>query len=405
MKILILTPRYYPEQFKITQIAQYLAKDNEVDVICNIPDYHLGKYYKGYSLFKNRKQVINNVNVYRLPTIPRGKTLIGLFFSYLSLYISGLFKANFIKKKYDIVINYQLSPVYIATIGNKIAKKQKIPSITYILDYWPDSLSAGSSLKSNNFIYRIVAKQSRKIYLNSSYIFTTSNGFKKPLIDLGFNQNKIYFYPNFGEEIFENKIINKNYCVETKNIENKLKILFAGNIGKVQNLDLLVSIAYEAKKDNNTSFVFLIVGEGSYKNSLINIIKNKNVADYFEFYGEQPIYNMPNFYQLADAFYFSLLNESIVGLTIPGKLSSYLCYNKPIIASIKGECLDILNSYGGGIIINQENGYLKITNLIRNYSSILKNIDCNYYLNNFSKKTILSNIEYKIEEIINNDRK
>ena len=260
-------------------------------------------------------------------------------------------------------------------------------------------------MKSSNIIYRFVAKQSKRIYLNSSYIFITSNGFKKPLIDLGFNPNKIYFYPNFGEEIFENKIINKNYYIETKNIRNKFKILFAGNIGKVQNLDLLVDIAHKAKKENNTGFVFLIVGEGSYKNSLINIIKNKNVNDYFKFYGEQPIYNMPNFYQLTDAFYFSLLNESIVGLTIPGKLSSYLCYNKPVIASIKGECLDILNSYGGGITINQENGYLKIVNLIKNYSWILKNIDCNYYLKNFSKKTILNNIECKIKEIINNDRK
>ena len=36
------------KQFKINDIAKYLSLKHEVDVICNIPDYHKGKYYKGY---------------------------------------------------------------------------------------------------------------------------------------------------------------------------------------------------------------------------------------------------------------------------------------------------------------------------------------------------------------------
>lgn len=405
MKILILTPRYYPEQFKINDIAKYLSLKHEVDVICNIPDYHKGKYYKGYSLFKNRKQKIDNINIYRLPTLPRHNNLISLGLSYLSLYFSGLFKANFIKKKYDIVINYQLSPVYIALIGNKIAKKQNIPSITYILDFWPNSLLATSKIKTNNFIYKYFLKKSKKAYLDSSYIFVTSDGFINPLIDIGYDKNKIIFIPNIGEDIFENKIMNKEFNIDISNINQKFKILFAGNVGRAQNFDLALNLAKLAKQNNYDNFVFLIVGNGSYLKTLKdNVIKN-NVENYFIFYNEQPLINMPNFYNIADAFYFSLQDVDIVKMTIPGKLSSYMYYNKPIICDEYWNQSQIFIDYNGGAYLkNDKNDLNIISDLINKYDYYLDRINKEFADQTFKKEIILNDIENHMMEILKNGK-
>ena len=399
MKILILTPRYYPEQFKITQIAQYLAKENEVDVICNIPDYHLGKYYKGYSLFKNRKQVINNVNVYRLPTTPRGKTLIGLFFSYLSLYISGLFKANFIKKKYDVVLNYQLSPVHIGLIGLKIAKKLHIPCLTYIFDYWPDSLVAGkSNINKSNIIYKIVKKQSEKVYKNSDYIWISSLGFKNKLLALGINENKIQYVPNFGDDILKKSLLINNEKFISLIDNQKYKILYAGNIGKVQRLDVLVKIANKAKQTNDKSFVFVLVGNGNYKMELLKDIKKDELDDYFIIYDEQPLELMPTIYSLCDSFYFAL--DKSLSFTLPAKLCSYFAFNKPILAYAFNQCKDILKLYNGTVFIDDKKFYDSVSYLISNHREIVENIDTNFYMNNFSKEIIFNKINQLLKNIV-----
>lgn len=405
MKILILTPRYYPEQFKINDIVKYLSLKHEVDVICNIPDYHKGKYYKGYSLFKNRKQKLDNINIYRLPTLPRHNNLISLGLSYLSLYFSGLFKANFIKKKYDIVINYQLSPIYIALIGNKIAKKQNIPSITYILDFWPNSLLATSKIKTNNFIYKYFLKKSKKAYLKSSYIFVTSDGFINPLINIGYDKNKIFFIPNIGEDIFENKIINKEFNIDISNINQKFKILFAGNVGRAQNFDLTLNLAKLAKQNNYDNFVFLIVGNGSYLKTLKDDVIKNNVENYFVFYNEQPLINMPNFYNIADAFYFSLQDVDIVKMTIPGKLSSYMYYNKPIICDEYWKQSQIFIDYNGGVYLNKDKTDLDvILDLINKYDYYLDRINKEFANQTFKKEIILNDIENHMMEILKNGK-
>ncbi len=399
MKILVCTPRYYPEQFKITDICKHLVKNNEVDVLCNIPDYHNGRYYKGYGLFRKRRQTIDGVNIKRIATFPRGKTLLGLAFSYMSLYIFGMFKTLFIRKKYDLVINYQLSPIYIALIGNRIAKKQNIPSITYILDFWPDSLVAGKSdINNKSKFYKLVEKQSRKAYLDSDYFWISSQGFKNKLLNLGVKEEKIEYIPNFGEDIIKDNTSTDNTKINIDKFINKFKIVYTGNIGKVQKLDLLIEIAKTAKNKKDDSFVFLIVGNGSYKHELEKEIKQNHVDKYFIFYGEQPYEEMSQFYEIADAFYFGL--EEKLSFTLPAKLCSYFSYNKPILANAYNECKDTITHYNGGVFINENNCYYQCKYLIDKYNSILNCINNNYYINNFSKSAIMGKIDNAIKNII-----
>lgn len=399
MKILIVTPRFYPEQFKINDIAFHLAKSNDVDVICNIPDYHIGKYYKGYGVFKKRKEKYNNTNIYRLFTIQRRHNLFSLGLSYISFLFSGLTKASFLKNKYDVVLNYQLSPVYINFVGLKIAKKFHIPCITYILDYWPDSLCAAKkSIKKDSIFYKTVAKHSNKSYKQSDYIFISSLGFKQKLTSLGINDNKIFYMPNFGEDIFYKNILNEQLNISTP--KNKFKILYAGNIGLVQRLDVLINIAMIAKKENDNRFVFIVVGEGSYKEELkANIIK-ENLENYFIIYDEQPIINMPNFYNDADAFFFSL--DKQLAFTTPAKLVTYFAYNKPILAFAYDECKDLINEYGGGVIIDENKPYQSCNYLINNHVVITSKINKSFYKNNFVKNEVLDKLEKTIFSIVKN---
>ena len=72
MKILVITNHYWPEEFKITELAENLvAKGHEVTVMSGIPNYPAGKFFPGYGLFSKRKEEKNGVKIHRMPLIPR----------------------------------------------------------------------------------------------------------------------------------------------------------------------------------------------------------------------------------------------------------------------------------------------------------------------------------------------
>ena len=127
MNILVISQYYYPEQFRINDICKELVKrGHKVTVLTGIPNYPEGKFFKGYGLTKKRKEVIDGVNVIRIPIIPRRKNQIMLSLNYLSFVISGFFWSKFTRKKFDKVFIYAVSPMFQALPGVWYSKRKKI---------------------------------------------------------------------------------------------------------------------------------------------------------------------------------------------------------------------------------------------------------------------------------------
>ena len=92
MKILIVSQYFYPENFKVNDIAfDFVSNGHDVTVLTGKPNYPNGKFFKGYGFFKNRKEIIEGVNVIRVPLFPRldgsGKFLILNYFFELQPYV------------------------------------------------------------------------------------------------------------------------------------------------------------------------------------------------------------------------------------------------------------------------------------------------------------------------------
>ena len=104
-KILIVTECFYPEEFKINDVAlAWKKKGYQVDVITLIPTYPLGKIYPGYENKIFSKVEWQGVNVYRLhATVGYRDSLFKKILKYLNFMILGSIVALFIGKKYDYV--------------------------------------------------------------------------------------------------------------------------------------------------------------------------------------------------------------------------------------------------------------------------------------------------------------
>ena len=170
---------FYPEVFRGNDIAFHWAEHgHDVHVVTGIPNYPDGVFHKSYGFFKRRHEVVNGVCVTRLPIFPRGNSKVMLMLNYFSYYIVAwvyiLFHA--IVHKYDFVFVQQLSPVMMSAPGVLYKKLRKVPLYTWVLDLWPESLSAAGGL-NNKYILGGFKRFVKSEYKYSDKILTSSKSF------------------------------------------------------------------------------------------------------------------------------------------------------------------------------------------------------------------------------------
>ena len=155
MNILIVTPHFYPENFRINDFAiEFNKRGHNISVLTAIPDYPKGKFYEGYGVFKNNRETYNGVNIYRAPLIPRGSgSNLRLALNYISFVVGGIFTSLFmLKNEFDIVFVFEPSPITVGIPAIFIKIIKKIPLCFWVLDLWPESIVSAGNLKKTSFI-------------------------------------------------------------------------------------------------------------------------------------------------------------------------------------------------------------------------------------------------------------
>lgn len=386
MKILVVCQYYHPEPFRITDICETLVKKgHKVTVITGLPNYPEGIILREYRFGKNRKEVLNGVNIIRCFEIGRGKSKIQLFINYVSFMISGSIKAILIKEKYDVVFVNQLSPVLMTVPAIIYKKMKKSKILLYCLDLWPDSLVAGG-VSTNSSIYKLFYKISKWIYRSVDSILVTTNMFKDYFENvLQIHELNIKYLPQYAEDLF----VENNRNLDFRKNNDDINLVFAGNIGEMQSVETIIYAANEIKDDEQIKIH--IVGDGSNYEICKRLSEKLSLTNVF-FYGRKPMTIMPSFYVMADAMLVTLKGNSNLSYTVPGKVQSYMAAGKPIIGSINGETQKIINNSESGYCCGAED-FIALTNLIIKFKESSNETKVKmaqnsyyYYLNNFSKE-------------------
>ena len=179
MNILVVTQYFWPEDFRINDLAAGLVeKGHRVMVLTGIPNYPAGRFFPGYGIFKNSRQTYRGVDIVRVPLVPRGKgSKIRLFFNYLSFSLLAAIMAPFlIRGNFDLIFVYEPSPVTVGLPAIWLKKIKSAPLLFWVQDLWPESLSATGAVRSS-IILKFVNKLVRFIYRRCDLILVQSRGF------------------------------------------------------------------------------------------------------------------------------------------------------------------------------------------------------------------------------------
>lgn len=351
MKILIVTQYFWPENFKINDIALGLKENgHEVEILTCKPNYPSGKFYYGYTFFNKRVEFWNNIKIHRSSVIPRGKGKgLQLFLNYISFAILGSIRALFIRSKFDKIIVFEPSPITVGIPAIFAKYIFKAPIFFWVQDLWPASINAGGGI-NNKVIIKIFDWITRIIYNHSTKILVQSKAFIPYILNQNIDLKKIEYYPNTTENFYQFKQPDLKLL---SSLPNGFKIIFAGNIGEAQSFDTLLSTAKLLKEENKLVY-WLILGDGRMKDYVKKKITEFGLEDNFLLLGSYPSDKMPDFFSCADVLIVSLKKDPIFSLTIPSKVQSYMACGKPIIASLDGEGSRIIEEAKAGFISGAE---------------------------------------------------
>ena len=346
-KILIVTECFYPEEFKINDIAfSWKEKGYDVDVLTLFPTYPIGKVFNGY---KNRifyRETVKGVSVIRLRAITGYRdSLFKKILKYLNFMILGSVVSIFIGRKYDYIFGFNmgaLTSMMPAVITRKLYKK---PLMFWSQDLWPDSVYAYGFRKSRllSFLLNGLVKY---IYQSATSIAISSKGFKSKLFDYA-NREVIFNYlPNWADDI--------DMSVEPIILSNEdlIHITFAGNIGKVQNLENIINAFCLLPEDLQANAQLNIIGDGSNFSDLQLLAKNNNQII---FHGKKNRDDIAQYYKASDFLVVSLIDEPIFSVTVPAKTQTYIAAKKPILGIINGDTADIIKDNNLGLCVNPSN--------------------------------------------------
>jgi hypothetical protein len=148
VKILIVSQYFWPEPYKVNDIAQYLqSRGHRVEVLTGLPSAPRGEYYPGYGFWRNTKIGLdaeifgNGISVHRARILPRGRNFLSLTLNCLTFIWAGKRLARQLaQRNYDLIFCNQLSPVSSISPARYLVKRCGTRLVTYVYDIGPESM-------------------------------------------------------------------------------------------------------------------------------------------------------------------------------------------------------------------------------------------------------------------------
>lgn len=341
--VLIVTERFYPEEFGINDLTQaWQAQGVKVAVLTQTPSYPFDRVYEGYQNKLFQIEDWKGVRIYRVRSLLGYKKNVLLkVLNYIHFVFFASLAAFFIGRKYENIFVYHIGPLTQAIPAVLIKKLFKKRIYVWTLDVWPDSVYA-YGFKERLFTKKVLDLIIKSIYKNCDKVFISCRGFTQKIKKYASNAT-IILSPQWAPYD-----LNFSQVSSGKLFKEGFNFTFAGNIGKVQNLENVMK-GFARIKKNDHQINLNIVGDGSNLVNLKRLAQTENMSNVF-FWGRKPLREMPAWLKSSDVLIISLIDEPIFSLTVPAKFQAYLVSGKPIYCIMRGDTADLVMNNKIGLI-------------------------------------------------------
>lgn len=407
MRVLVVSQYFWPETFRINEIVESLVERGvEVEVLTGKPNYPEGVIFPGYRSLGCQREQWQGATLHRVPLFPRGRnSRLGLFINYISFIIFGLVSGSWLlrKRQYDVVFVYGLSPILLAIPALFIGWLKGNKVVVWVQDLWPESLSATGYIH-NGYIIGAVRQLVRFIYRRANLLLVQSRAFKKTIRMLA-PDTPIIYYPNSVDDSFAAPVTGEIPNVD--GLGEGFSVMFAGNIGAAQAVDVIVEAATLLQEETDINFV--VLGDGSRRNDMLKAVQERGLTN-LHLPGRFPVDTMPAFMRKASALLVTLTDKPIFAATVPNKVQAYMAAGRPIIACLNGEGARIVVEAKAGLATPAEDAKA-LAETIRRLSMLstserkeMGNNGRRYYQEHFNHDTLVGQLVEHLHVVSQNEK-
>lgn len=348
MKVIIPFSYYYPETcagiFVVDDLMHKLAERGDVAMLYVptptrnvIPDsnWERDMYLCG-----------GKIHIHRFAMYGEGSNSVMRALRYL--FCEFIYLHHLLWDRYDVAFIDSTPPIQGLKLPIVRLLRHK-PVVYNVQDLFPDTLSGTGMAKQNGMLWKIGVIVSKITFRNSDKIIAISHDIKRNLveekhvppekIEVIYNwvdQNVVRPVPNSDNELFDEFGISRE----------AFRIVYAGNLGNAQNIEIIINAARRLKTNNDIQFV--IFGTGGLE-SEIKEVKNAEHLDNLLLFPLQPFERVSKVYGLGDVCIVAC-KPGLGGAAMPSKTWSIMSAGRAVLANFdEGELKQIVEQNGCGV--------------------------------------------------------
>lgn len=233
-------------------------------------------------------------------------------------------------KKVDLIF-VGSTPPFQGLIAVLIKKIRRIPFVYNLQDVFPDSMVSAGLSKKGSPLFKLGTWIANATYRNADEIIVISESMKSNLVGKGVDEKKISVVCNWVDTQIEKPIDRAdNALIRELSIPSYgFTVVYAGNIGYAQSVDIVVEAAKLLGSEEGIGF--LIFGNGAEAD------KVKEMAELYSldnvlFYPLQPYERVSEVYSLGDAC-LVCCKPGTGASAVPSKTWSIMACGRPVLAS------------------------------------------------------------------------
>ena len=416
MRILIYGINYPPEQIatgKYTgEMAAWLAGQNHsVRVVTAHPYYPQWRVLEGYKAWQYRRESIDGVDVWRCPIwVPHAPSGMSRIVHLLSFTCSS-FPAMLMQLLWrpDIVLVIE-PPLFCAPQAWFTARLCGAKAWLHVQDF-EVSAFFGLGFMSSGVFQKCVVACEGWLMRRFDHVSSISKAMVDRVIRLRVPEQNTSLFPNWVDTEYIRPDSGGRDLRSSWGFTDEQKIiLYAGNIGKKQGLEMMLAVAVSLSKTHPHA-VFLLVGEGAAKEQLVSEAQARGLTN-MVFKPVQPLKDLPALLSLAD-LHLVIQKRGAADAVMPSKLTGILAAGgfSIITADEHTELGQLVCSNPGiAVLVEPENAnalataivdFLDHGKTVRQHNTVARN----YAEQHLSSTTVLRKLNDKISDLTGNSER
>lgn len=362
-RILIYGLNYAPEptgtgKYTGEMAAWLAARGHQVDAIAAPPHYPAWEVDPSYRTKGRHVEYLDGVRVWRVPLfVPRAehagarnRILMETSYTLNALRHWALILTR--RRSYDAVIAIT-PPLQIGVFPALYRWLRGVPWTLHVQDLQVDAALRLELIRPGRMGRMLYAFESG-LLRRASAVSTISEGMRRRIIAKGIEESRAWLVPNWSDLNFVRPLSRVNtFRRSLLGIgDDEVVLLYAGNMGEKQGLEIVLQVADRLRSE--TSVRFVMVGDGVARQRLVQRASELALPNVL-FLPVQPRERLPEMLAAGDVHLVVQTREA-ADLVMPSKLTNILAAGRPAVATAApGTALhEVVAGHGAGLVVPPE---------------------------------------------------